>query len=85
MSTPSSEHTLDPSFYNPTAEEVAFFKSQTKIDSDEELKQHVFAVQKEAWDVCLKDLLRSLASLNTFWLGGALYVHTVFRILEVCP
>ncbi|THG92957.1 hypothetical protein EW145_g8522 [Phellinidium pouzarii] len=43
--------TLDPSLYAPTKEEVAFFKSQTGIESDEELKHHVIAVQKEAWEV----------------------------------
>lgn len=48
-----SELTLDPTLYNPTAEEVAFFKSQTGIESDEELKEHILTVQKEAWDVCL--------------------------------
>ena len=42
---------LDPSLYNPTPEEVKFLKSQTKIEDDEELKQHVLAVQKEAWSV----------------------------------
>ncbi|THH08175.1 hypothetical protein EW145_g2886 [Phellinidium pouzarii] len=42
---------LDSSLYSPTPEEAAFLKSQTKIEDDEELKQHVLAVQKEAWDV----------------------------------
>ncbi|EJD05461.1 uncharacterized protein FOMMEDRAFT_17755 [Fomitiporia mediterranea MF3/22] len=42
---------LDPNLYGPTREEADFLKSQTKIESDEELKQHVITVQKEAWDV----------------------------------
>lgn len=50
---PLAELALDPTLYNPTAEEVVFFKSQTGIESDEELKEHILAVQKEAWDVCL--------------------------------
>ena len=42
---------LDPSLYSPTPQESAFLKSQTKIEDDEELKQHVLEVQKEAWEV----------------------------------
>ena len=42
---------LDPSLYNPQPHEVEFFKAQTGIQDDEELKAHVIAVQKEAWDV----------------------------------
>lgn len=43
--------TLDPSLYQPDPEEVEFFKSQTGISDEEELKNHVLAVQKEAWAV----------------------------------
>ena len=43
----------DPSLYNPEPHEVEFFKSQTGIEDDEELKEHVIAVQKEAWEVSL--------------------------------
>ncbi|KAI5121149.1 hypothetical protein M0805_007147 [Coniferiporia weirii] len=42
---------LDPGLYAPSAQEVAFFKGETGIKSDEELKEHVIAVQKEAWEV----------------------------------
>ena len=42
---------LDPSLYNPQPHEVEFFKAQTGIGDDEELKEHVIAVQKEAWEV----------------------------------
>ena len=42
---------LDPSLYSPTSEEVAFLQMQTGIEDEEELKQHVFAVQREAWSV----------------------------------
>lgn len=42
---------LDPSLYAPSPEEVAFLKSQTGIQDDEELKQHILAVQREAWEV----------------------------------
>ena len=42
---------LDPNLYNPPPEEVEFFKAQTGIEDDKELKAHIIAVQKEAWDV----------------------------------
>lgn len=42
---------LDPNFYRPTEAEVAFFKRQTGIDDDEELKEHIIKIQHEAWDV----------------------------------
>ncbi|EJD05463.1 uncharacterized protein FOMMEDRAFT_77875 [Fomitiporia mediterranea MF3/22] len=42
---------LDPSLYNPSEEELVFLKNQTKIEDEEELKQHVIAVQTEAWSV----------------------------------
>ena len=42
---------LDPSLYSPKPHEVEFFKAQTGIQDDEELKRHIFKVQKEAWDV----------------------------------
>ena len=42
---------LDPSLYNPQPHEVEFFKERTGIEDDEELKAHILAVQKEAWEV----------------------------------
>lgn len=42
---------LNPNLYSPTEDEVTFFKSQTGIESDEELREHILKVQKEAWDV----------------------------------
>ena len=48
------QYKLDPSLYRPTPEEIAFYKSQTGIQGDEELKEHILAVQKEAWDVSLR-------------------------------
>ncbi|EJD05483.1 uncharacterized protein FOMMEDRAFT_17776 [Fomitiporia mediterranea MF3/22] len=44
-------YVLDPNLYDPTREEIDFLKSQTGITDEEELKQHVLAVQKEAWAV----------------------------------
>ena len=42
---------LDPSLYSPSSAEISFLKSQTGIRDDDELKEHVLNVQKEAWEV----------------------------------
>ena len=51
-SNPHANAKLDPTLYNPSPEDIAFFKQQTGITSDEELKEHVLTIQKEAWNVC---------------------------------
>ncbi|KAJ3516544.1 hypothetical protein NLJ89_g1049 [Agrocybe chaxingu] len=43
--------TLDPSLYAPLEDELAFFKQQTGIQNDEELKSHVISVQTKAYQV----------------------------------
>ena len=50
-SNPHTNVTLDPTLYNPSPEAVAFYKQQTGITSDDELKEHILSIQKEAWDV----------------------------------
>ncbi|TFY77546.1 hypothetical protein EWM64_g6466 [Hericium alpestre] len=40
---------LDASLYSLNEEEVAFYKQQTGIEDDEELKRHIIAVQTEAY------------------------------------
>lgn len=42
---------LDPSLYNPRPGEVKFFKEQTGIQDDSELRKHIISVQEEAWKV----------------------------------
>ncbi|KAI0087640.1 hypothetical protein BDY19DRAFT_892981 [Irpex rosettiformis] len=41
----------DDKFYNPDPEALAFFKLETGIENDEELKQHILTVQKGAFSV----------------------------------
>jgi hypothetical protein len=43
--------TLDPSVLSLSEEEADFFKSQTKIVGDEELRNHIIDVQKKAYAV----------------------------------
>ena len=42
---------LDDTLYTLGEEEIAFFKSQTGIDDEEELKRHILRLQKEAYEV----------------------------------
>jgi len=44
----NSRPPVDEGVYSLTSEEAMFFKSQTGIDDDETLKQHILAVQKKA-------------------------------------
>jgi hypothetical protein len=44
---------LDERLYDLTEEERTFFKQQTGIQGDDELKAHLFQVQAEAYEVCL--------------------------------
>jgi hypothetical protein len=45
---------LDESLYDLTEEERTFFKQQTGIPDDDELKAHIFRVQAEAYEVCIR-------------------------------
>lgn len=47
---------LDPSLYKLGDEEASFFKQYTGINDDEELRQHILQVQKEAYKV--RDITR---------------------------
>lgn len=45
---------LEDRFYSLDAEEREFFKKETGIESDEELKNHLIAVQSKAYSVLFK-------------------------------
>ena len=53
---PSPNLTLNGSLYDLTEEERAFFKQQTRILDDDELKTHIFQLQAEAYEVCIREL-----------------------------
>lgn len=78
---------LNPDFYCPTEAEVAFFKSQTGIHDDGELKEHIVKIQHEAWDVrFMSPDSRSLV-LASYWyvwrVGRPLRVYSQFLFHEV--
>ncbi|KAI0034152.1 hypothetical protein K488DRAFT_46101 [Vararia minispora EC-137] len=52
---------LDESFYGLDAEEAAFYKQQTGIQDDAELKQHIMAVQAKAYSVFPYPCIRRFA------------------------
>ena len=47
----SPDRVLDERLYDPTDEERSFFKQQTGIQDDDELKAHIVQVQAEAYKV----------------------------------
>jgi hypothetical protein len=51
------DRALDERFYNPDSEVVAFYQSETGIEDSEELRRHIFSVQREAFAVCVPDYL----------------------------
>ena len=42
---------LDESLYKLEGEELEFYRRETGIQDEEQLKQHILAVQKEAYEV----------------------------------
>jgi hypothetical protein len=52
----SPDLALDESLYELTGEEITFFKQQAGIPDKDELKAHIFRVQAEAYEVCIREL-----------------------------
>lgn len=44
---------LNDKYYTLDEDEKAFFKKETRIEDDDELKKHIIAVQTKAFPVCL--------------------------------
>jgi hypothetical protein len=63
ISTPPA---LDESLYNFTEEERTFFKQQTGISDDEELKAHICRVQAEAYEVRIAELFETSSFITAF-------------------
>ena len=77
-------HTLDERFYYLTDEESTFFKQQTGIQDDEELKAHILGVQAEAYKVCRArhDDGKALIML-ILKIGSTLPLHPTLRVCKV--
>ena len=57
---PASVPGLNPDFYNPQPQDVAFFKQQTGINDDELLKQHIIRSKQRHCKVHLPFLLTDI-------------------------
>ena len=87
---PLANLSLDASFYKPSAQEVEFFKNQTGIQEDEELKDHIITVQKEAWAVgssyfCVVYLTLILNLGQTVPLHSCFQFHQVYKLIYTIP
>ncbi|KZT13253.1 uncharacterized protein LAESUDRAFT_719587 [Laetiporus sulphureus 93-53] len=55
------KQSLDERYYDLEADELAFFKSQTGIQDEEELKQHIMKVQEDAFEIYPYPCIRRFA------------------------
>ncbi|KAJ7590107.1 hypothetical protein C8J56DRAFT_588891 [Mycena floridula] len=55
---------LDPSLYVLEEDQLGFFRSQTGIDDEEELRAHVLAVQAKAYEIYKYPCIRSFSFLR---------------------
>lgn len=75
--------TIDPALFKPTPDESAFLKAQTGIQDDGKLKEHVLAVQEEAWKVRLPSSEPQSRNSMECYIGlpislyPTLYIHKV--------
>jgi|SRR6267154_3606906 len=80
---------LDESLYDFTEEERTFFKQQTGIPDDDELKAHILQVQAEAYEVCIHELLNLvIAAFITYFIlktGLSLPLHPFLLFRKVGP
>ena len=61
---------IDPSAYSLSGEELAFFKAQTNIQNEDELRDHILAVQAEAYAVCPSHQLSTSSYSTDFTLSN---------------
>ncbi len=57
---------LDESLYKLDDEELAFVKTHSGIEDEEELKKHILAVQAEAYEVSLENFLLNVLDNNKY-------------------
>lgn len=82
---PTTRPSLDESLYTPDDQELAFFRSQTGIDDEQALKDHIISVQRKAYDACLifrQDRAEELLML-LFVTDSQLPLYPKFFVYEV--
>jgi hypothetical protein len=70
---------LDPSLYRLDPTSLEFFKQQTGIAGEDDLKRHIFGVQAQAFAVS-KECHQSMSSSHTGCVGGAVSLYIQFRV-----
>ena len=73
---------LDERLYNLNDEERSFYKEQSGIQDDEELKAHILQVQAEAYKVCSQKADHG-NSCNIHLSGSFLPLYPLLRFHEV--
>lgn len=61
---PGKQPPLDESLYSLRADESAFFREQTGIADQEELKRHITAVQRKAYQVIILLIIHFVSCLS---------------------
>ena len=79
----NSRPPVDESLYSLTSEEAVFFKSQTGIDDDETLKQHILAIQKKAYEACKHHWQGRSSTHNIPSIGLPLSLYLVLWLYQV--
>ncbi|KAG2367867.1 hypothetical protein BDR07DRAFT_1350441 [Suillus spraguei] len=67
--------TVDTSLYGLSFEEAAFFKAQTGIDNDEDLKRHILEVQAKAYKIAPYPCIHGFVFLRLNISGYPVYEH----------
>lgn len=74
---------IDESLYSLDPDEYAFFKSQTGISNEDELKAHILAVQARAYEVCVHDFIGNQHDLtDTLFRSTDILVSDAFHLLS---
>ena len=79
---------LDEALYSLDGQEAAFFKSQTGIEDDEELKRHILRSQKEAYEVRMSryySIARALSAMCNSLLGVSVPCTPVVHVCKARP
>jgi len=72
-----AERPLDEGFYDLNADEVAFYKAQTGISDEDELKRHIMDVQAEAYQVFPYGCIRFFSFTSLKISGLPAYDHVL--------
>jgi hypothetical protein len=73
---------LDERLYDLSDEESSFFKQQTGIQDDDELKAHIIQVQAEAYKVCNREARQSQDGNSCLVISKQVYPYPCIRLFH---